>query len=888
MVRLLLNGHAVEAPAGLSILELCRREGLDVPSLCHDDRLVPASLCRLCEVEVAGQERPVCACATPVAEGLEVRTHTPHLEDYRAGVLEMLARRYPADAAFADPDHPFHRLLEEHGVEATGAFDPARLDDTHPYLRLDMNRCILCQRCVRICAEVQAQFVWKVVDRGGQAHVEPGLASRLADSPCVSCGACADTCPTGAIESRALWDHGTPEAWTRSVCPYCGTGCEILLGTTNDRLVAVTGAPDAPVNEGHLCVKGRYGQAFHEAEDRITVPMVRRGGRWVEVDWDEALDEAAALLAGVRKAHGPGAIGVLGSSRGTNEEAFLTHKLARVALGTGNVDCCARVCHAPSAAGLGLVFGTGAATNSFADIDAANLLVVVGANPTENHPIVGARIKRRALAGTPLIVVDPRRTELAAMATVHLAPRPGTNLALLQALAHVLVEEGLLDRAFVEARTEGFEPYALALKAWSPERAAATCGIAAEDIRRAARLLASAKPAYFCNGLGLTEHVQGSDGMIALAHLAMLTGNVGRDGGGVNPLRGQNNVQGTAQMGCEPRRLTGYQPFEQAKSLHEALWGPLPPPGLDLLEMLDAALEGRLRAMLVFGYDLYLTTADAHRNARALAQLEGMVVVDLFMTETAKAYGTVFLPAASSFEKEGTFMNGERRVQRVRAALAPRGQSRSDQDILIGLAARLGHGEAFAYDGPEAVWNEIRRLWSHVAGMSYARLEAPGGLQWPCPAEDHPGTAVLHRERFPVGDRAAFRILEEQPSAEVPGGDFPFLLNTGRYLEHFNAGTMTGRSRNRELAPDDALELHPADAAALGLGDGEAVLVESRHGAFPAHLRITDRVRPGEPFAVFNAPEAFVNRAMGPGRDPRTHTPEFKRTAVRIRRAVRA
>ncbi|HJV22236.1 MAG TPA: formate dehydrogenase subunit alpha [Holophagaceae bacterium] len=887
MVRLLLNGTPVDAPEGATLLQALRAHGLNVPTLCHDARMQPASACRLCEVEVEGQERPVCACATPVAEGLSVRTHGEALEDYRKGLVEMLARRYPAEIPALDPDHPFHRLLLHYQVPATGPWVPSKLDESHPYLRLDMNRCVDCYRCVHICEEVQGHSIWKVVGRGAEAHVEPGDAGRLLDSPCVSCGACADTCPTGAIQDWARYRHGTPLTWTRSVCSYCGTGCELEIGSISDRLVDIRPAKDAPVNRGHLCVKGRFGLGFNEADDRVTSPMIRRGGEWEAVSWDEALDEAAALLLRVKEQHGPTAIGVLGSSRGTNEEAFLTQKLARVGLGTGNVDCCARVCHAPSAAGLGLALGTGAATNSFADIDRAGLVMVVGANPTENHPIVGLRIKHRALKGMPLIVIDPRRTELAELATVHLRPRPGTNIPLFQALAHVIVNEGIFDAAFVGARTEGFDAYKASLQEWTPERAAETCGVNAEDIRRAARLYATTAPAYMCNGLGVTEQVQGSDGILALVHLALLTGNLGKPGSGVNPLRGQNNVQGCAQMGCEPKRLTGYQPYDQVIAKHEAMWGPLPPPGLDLLEMLDAAGEGKLRAMLVFGYDLYLTTANAHRNAAALAQLEGMVVVDLFMTETAKAFGTVFLPAASTFEKEGTFMNGERRVQRVRAAIAPRGQSRSDLDILLELAKRLGVGDQFQYHSPEDVWNEVRKLWTAVAGVAYHRLEHPGGLQWPCPDELHPGTAILHTKTFPVGDRAQFRPIAFRPSAEETDTAFPLILNTGRSLQHFNAGTMTVRTENTKLTRDDVLELNPVDAVALGILDDELVTVESRHGAFEAHAHLTERVRPGEPFGIFHSAKAFVNKAMGPGRDPKTHTPEFKRTAVRISKAAR-
>ncbi len=884
MARLLLNDRLFDAPEGATLLDAARAAGLDIPTLCQDRRLDAASACRLCEVEVEGQERTLCACATPAADGMAVRTHTEALEAYRRGVLEMLARRYPADAPALLPEAPFHRLLARYGVEAKGERDPAKADASHPYLHVDMNQCIDCYRCVHICAELQGQFVWKVMDRGGRTRVEPA-AGTLQDSGCVSCGACADTCPTGAIVDKARLEFGPAKAWTRTVCPYCGTGCEMEVGTRDGRIVQVKPAMDSPVNRGHLCVKGRYGSGFVDAPDRVLHPMVRRGGVWRRASWDEALDEAAGLLRRVRDEHGGEAIGVLGSSRATNEEGFLAQKFARLVLGSGNVDCCARVCHGPSAAGLAAAVGTGAATNSFSDIERAASLMVVGANPTENHPIVGARIKQRALKGAPLVVIDPRRTELAKLATVHLALRPGTNLPLLLALAHVIVHEDLANDAFVEARTEGFEAFVQSLAPWPPERAAEVCGVEAEAIRAAARIYATARPAYMCHGLGVTEHIQGTDGVAALAHLAMLTGNLGVEGAGVNPLRGQNNVQGCAQMGCEPKRLTGYQPLDKALAAHEARWGArLPGPGLDVLQMVDAAGAGNLKALVAIGYDVYLSNPDAGTTEAALAQLEGCVVVDLFMNETARAFGTVFLPVCSSFEKDGTFMNGDRRVQRVRAALPPRGESKTDLEVMALLADRLGFGEAFRYTGPSEVWDEIRDLWPAVAGISYARLEA-GGIQWPCPTESHPGTAVLHREGFPVGPRASFRPQTWNPSGEFAGGDWPLQLNTGRSLFHFNAATMTDRTRNRDLWPVDGLDIHPGDARVHGIADGDPVRVESRHGAFTLKARITEDVREGELFCTFHDAAAFVNRATGRGRDPVTHTPEYKVTAVRIAKA---
>ncbi len=880
-LRLRVNGREVAAQAGTTLLSLCQAEGIRIPTLCSDPRLKPASTCRLCEVEVLGEARPLCACATEVREGMVVETHTPELEAFRRTMLERYAAHIPAEDPVRLAGKPFRALLDAYGVEPAGSRRPELKHPDHPYLDVDLSWCVACGRCVRICSEVQGQDVWTFAGRGMDVHLVPELAAGLAASGCVSCGTCADACPTGAIEDVARLSAGLPDQWIRTTCPYCGTGCEMQVGVKEGRITEIRPALDAPVNQGHLCVKGRYGFGFTDAPDRITTPMLRREGGWVEVAWDEALDAAASAL---RRADGKA--GVLASSRVTNEENYLAQKFARLALRTHNVDCCARVCHAPSAAGLGQTFGTGAATNSFADIEKAGLILLVGANPTENHPIVGARIRQRARAGIPLIVVDPRRTELAALAEIHLAPRPGTNLPLFLAMAGVILEEGLADTTFMDARTENLETSAASTQRWTPESAAEVCGVPAEDIRRAAVRYASVKPAMCLHGLGVTEHIQGTDGVSALAHLALLTGNVGLPGSGVNPLRGQNNVQGSAQMGCEPSRLTGYQKVAQAKVVHEAVWGVELPvePGLNALDMIVAAGEGRLKALLVIGYDPLLSHPNAEATAENLHGLDDLIVVDLFLTETAKAFGTVFLPAASPFEKEGTFMNGERRVQRVRQTVPPKGASRTDLDILCGLAERLGVGAHFRYTGASEVWDEACRTWPAIAGINYGRLDREGGLQWPCPAVDHPGTPVLHGETFPGGGRAAFRPLVWTPSGEAVDAHYPFLLNTGRSLFHFNAATMTGRTRNRELRPEGRLELHPADAASLEVGEGDAVQVQSRHGAFTLRAHLTTQVRAGELFATFQDVEAYVNRATGTGQDGTTGTPEYKVTAVTLRR----
>ena len=867
MPHLSIDGLAVEVADGRSVLQAALDNGIEIPTACFDVRLEPSGACRLCMVDIEGRERPVASCSTPVEDGMVVRTDTPTLVELRRTLRGLMA------------------------TEDRGRSD-SLVDDSHPLIHVDLNRCIKCWRCVRICAEVQGQFVWQIDGRGEGSRVAVD-GGALGDSPCVSCGACVDTCPTDALEDRNLLDTGdgrgaaAPSRWTRTTCPYCGVGCEMLVGTHEGRVVTVRPALDAPVNRGHLCVKGRYGHGFVHAADRRHHPLVRDPeGQWRQVSFEEAVTVAANGLRDALEEGGSGAVGVLGSARATNEDNYLVQKLARAVLGTNNVDCCARVCHAPSAAGLKAVFGTGAATSSFNDIEVAATILLCGANATENHPVVGARIKQAKLAGANLIVIDPRRIELAEVADLHLRPRAGTNVALLNAMASVIVSEGLMDAAFVAERAEGLDAFVDHISKWSPERAEAICGVAAADVRRAARLYATAKPAISFHGLGVTEHTQGTEGVMCLANLAMLTGNLGRPGAGVNPLRGQNNVQGAAHMGCEPSHLPGFAPLAGAAQRVGDIWGAEVPTegGLDVMQMIDAAAEGDLKALLVSGWDLLLTQPDMAATKRALARLDTLVVVDLFLNETAREYATVFLPAAASFEKDGTFMNSERRVQRIRAAIDPPGEARADWRIVSALAAELGRADLFAYSSAGEIWDEVRRVWGPGAGMSWDRLDAPGGLQWPCPSGDHPGTSMLHVCAFGAdqGTRAELRPIDFTPTPEEPDSGFPFVLVTGRSLYSFNAGTMSARSDVLALRPTDRLEICASDASDIGVIDGELVNVVSRYGQTKLSVEITERVAAGTVFATFCDPATQVNRLTGPHRDPYTHTPEYKVTAVRL------
>jgi formate dehydrogenase major subunit len=884
MVRLRIDGAAHDATPGDSVLDVVRAAGIHLPALCHDDRLEASGACRSCLVRVAGLPKPVPACSTAVCEGMEVQTATEELRDARRAVLRMLAQHYPHTALERSPNHPFHAELRAEGLaDHTAAAHVAEpsLDQSHPFITVDMTRCIDCYRCVRICADLQGQFVWHVRGRGRGTTIRCD-GPTLLDSSCVGCGACVDTCPTGAIADRSTIGAPDVSTWTRTVCPYCGVGCELNVGTAAGHIVTVRPVQGSPVSKGHLCVKGRYAFDFVSAPDRVTEPMIREGSSFRTVSWNEARAFVTDRLRRLIERSGPDSIGVLGSARATNEENYLAQKFARTIVGTNNVDCCARVCHAPSAAALKRALGAGLATNSFDDIEQARTILVCGANATESHPVVGARIKQAARRGTHLIVIDPRRIELADYADVHLAIRPGTNIPLLSAMANVILAEGLSDRDFISTRVSGADGFASSVKDWTPERAASTCGVDADAIRLAARLYAGSGPAMSVHGLGLTEHVQGTDGVTALINLALLTGNIGQPGSGVNPLRGQNNVQGAAHMGCDPKLLPGATAIEAGRERFEALWGvPLPRrPGLNVLQMMDAAIAGELKGLWAIGYDVLLSNPHLKETRRALAALDLVIVQDMFLTETAKEFGTVFLPACSTFEKDGTFMNAERRIQRVRAALRPKGHSKPDWQILCEVARAMG-GRGFGFTSLERIWDEVRALCPDGRGITYTRLDSTG-LQWPCPDEDHPGTHLLHENRFAIGDRAALQAIGYRETPETVTGEYPFVLMTGRSLYQFNAGTMTGRTPNNVLRPSDLLSLSPGDAIRFGVSEGDAINVISRYGSarLPAH--VDPAVQQGQLFATFQEPASMLNAVTGPQRDPVTSTPEYKVTAVRL------
>jgi len=887
-VRVTINSKPLEFPAGMTVLEAMENSGIRVPSLCHDPRVRPSGNCRLCLVEIDGCERPVASCQTSLSEGMQVCTHTSRLEAGRKAILSLLAQRYPNEALCRWPEKPFHQWLRLYGLKGGAPEGAGAIDDSHPYIQVDMTRCIYCTRCVRVCAELQGQFVWSMLNRSEQTTIAADAGVPLGESSCVSCGACADTCPTGALEDKQLINHKPATSWIRTVCPYCGTGCEMSVGIAEEQIIAIKPILDAPVSRGHLCVKGRYAFDFVQAPDRVTTPHIRKAGEWVAASWDQALGMVAAELLRIRSRYGPDSIGVLGSARATNEDNYLVQKFARVVLGTNNVDCCARVCHAPTASAMGSMLGTGAATNSYDDIELARTIFVFGANPTENHPIVGARIKQAVLKGARLIVADPRYIELAGYSDIHLPVRPGSNVALLNAMACVIVQENLFDAKFISARVSEWEQFRTFIRAWTPERVSEDCGVSGDCIRKAARLYATSKPAMSIHGLGATEQVQGTEGVMCLVNLALLTGNLGKPGAGVNPLRGQNNVQGAAHMGCEPAHLTGYATISMNRSRFEQAWGVSLPssPGKNLMEMMDAAEHGELRALWAVGYDVLLTNPHSLATLQALSKLDLIIVQDMFWTETAKRHGTVFLPATSSFEKDGTFMNAERRIQRVRKAIEPVGASRPDWEIVCALARAMGHEQGFLFHSPEDIWNEIRSVWAAGAGISYGRLEQKG-LQWPCPSEDHPGTAIMHVDQFSTGPRVGLRQISWVKTTETVSPEFPILLVTGRNLYQFNAGTMTMRTPNIFWRPEDTLDLSLEDVHRFNLKEAERVRIVSHYGRTELPVRIAREVPCGYGFATFHSAERLVNAVTGVGRDAQTLTPEYKITAVRIEKLSR-
>jgi formate dehydrogenase major subunit len=893
-VHLTINGRSVTATSGETVYAAARRAGIAIPSLCASPHLAPFGSCRLCLCEVEGQSGTPASCTTPAREGMVVRTESERLARHRKNIVELYLSEQPAGPEQPEPLRQLAAQLGLTGVRyASGSQRTDYRDASNPFFSFDNSRCISCARCVRACDEIQGTFALTMAGRGFSSRPIPGASALagesngFASSNCVSCGACVKECPTGALTDRTVLERGTPTGQVRTTCAYCGVGCTFNAGTSGGRIVSMVPADDGPSNQGHACMKGRYGWTYNDAPDRLRVPLLRRGSSWVEITWNEALDQVAREFTRIKQSQGPDALATISSSRGTNEENYLFSKFMRCVIGTNHIDNCARVCHSATVTGMMEVLGASAATNSIRDLDLAHLILVVGANPTESHPVVGARIKQAHRRGVPLIVADPRRTELARLADIHLQLRPGTNVALLNGLGHVIAQEGLLDKAFIEARTDGLADWLAAVAPCTPESTEQITGVPAELIRKAARLYATSGASYCVHGLGVAEHRWGSHGVIALCNLALATGNIGRPGTGINPLRGQNNVQGASDMGCLPTYFAGYQSFDDPAlaARHLTITGrPLPAKrGIKTPDMWDAALEGRLKGLWIIGYDVAQTDPNLTKVREALSRLEFLVVQELFLTETTK-FAHLVIPGASFLEKDGTFTNLERRIQRIRKAVDPPEGVLSDWRVVGEVATRMGY--PMSYGHPSEIMDEIAQLTPTLAGVSYERLEGEG-LQWPVPSAAHPGTALMHGDRFPRG-KAKFVPVDYLPPGESPNEAYPFTLVTGRILQHYNCGAQTRRTDILRLVDADVLEMHPEDAARLGVADGDPVRLVSERGEAQLPVAVSERVCPGELFTSFHFPAIAINRLLSSSADESSKCPEYKVSTVRVEKLTPA
>ena len=886
-----IDGREARILAGDTILAVAQRVGVEIPTLCHDPRLRPYGGCRVCLVEVEGARGLQPACCTNAEPDRAVLTRSERVLKARKMVVELLLSDHPNDCLKCESngDCALQALAYELGADfdrfGSAHPSPRPIADRDKAIVRDHAKCIRCGRCVRICGEVQQRHVLEFAGRGGSTSVGTPFDRSLLDTDCVHCGQCVATCPTGALTEKQAAGQGRAYDWhkTRTTCVYCGVGCQVDLHTNDGRIVKVTSESLVVPNQGNLCVKGRFGFDFVGHSERLRNPLLRKNGQLEEVSWDEALDFVAARLSEIKREHGADAIAGLSSAKCTNEENYVMQKFMRAAVGTNNVDHCARLCHASTVAGLARAFGSGAMTNSIGEIGQGDLIFVTGSNTTENHPVMGAAICRAASEGRiKLVVADPRRIDLAKFADVYLQQRCGTDVAMFNGLMNVIIAEGLHDKDFVASRTEGFEELRATVAEYPPEKVEQITGLPADDLRQAARLYAQADAAAIYYSMGITQHTTGTDNVLSAANLAMLTGNIGRPGTGVNPLRGQSNVQGACDLGALPNVYPGYQkvddPAIQAK--FENAWGTSlsGEVGLTVVEIINAAAEGTVKALYAMGENPMLSDPDQNHVKEGLENLELLVVQDIFLTETAEL-AHVVLPATCFAEKDGTFTNTERRVQRGRKAVEGPGEARVDWEIICEIAGRMGY--EMRYGSAAEIMEEIASVSPIYGGMFYDRLEGVG-LQWPCLDRSHPGTPILHAGEFKRG-LGKFHAVKFIDAKELPDDEYPLVLTTGRYLEHWHTGTMTRRSEPlSQLVPGGLIEISPADAEELALNDGDQVKVSSRRGEVVTTVRVTGRSPKGTAFMAFHFAEAPANRLTIAALDPIAKIPELKVCAVRI------
>ena len=893
-----LNGVAHQIEENESILKFARRLNQEVPTLCDDPRLDAYGSCRVCSVDVAlsvdGARKVVASCHTPVAEGMHIFTDSDRVTKLRKNIVELVLSDHPSDCNDCDANNncELQDVAIATGVrevrfvnpkQSVDEYTPNAFDDSHPYMRMDLSTCINCYRCVRACDEIQGEQVLSVSGRGFASQIIKGDHSTFEASDCVSCGACAQTCPTGAI-SDVFRDNlakiEEKEKTVRTICSYCGVGCNLEVSVKDNRVVSIEAPEDAPVNAGHTCLKGRYAWRFYDHPERLNSPLIKINGEHTPVSWEEAYEFIADKLMSIKNEYGADSIAGISSARCTNEENYLLQKLIRVAIGTNNIDCCARVCHSPTAFGMQRAFGTGAATNSIKDLASTEFIMLIGANPTAAHPVTGAKIKQQVMKGVPLIVIDPVETELARYANWHIQLRPGTIVAVLNMMAYYILSEQLEDKAFIESRTEAFAEYKKEILSLDIDALATTAQVDKELVKEAAIAYAKANKAMSFHGLGVTEHSQGTRAIMSIADLVMLTGNVGREGVGMNPLRGQNNVQGAADMGCQPHQGAGYFPINEPENqkYYEAHYGCEMPAeiGYKIPEMYEAAKAGKLKALWIMGEDVAQTDPNQKHVIESLEKLDLLVVQELFLSETAKL-ADVVLPGSSFLEKSGTFTNGERRIQKVNEAVSPRKGSKADGQIIVEMFRSLGYEEPDY--SPEHLLKEISQVVPFFKGVTWENL-GEDGLQWPV-LEGGVDTQILHVDSFKRG-LGKFHFFEFEESEEIQenSGSYPYILTTSRNLEHYNAGTMTRRTGNADIVDEDILLINTDDALDKAVNDDDIVRLFSARGEIKMKAKVSNKVAQGILFTTFHFPELMVNRVTGDVSDKHTKCPEYKVVSV--------